>query len=136
MLAVPATSVPSEKMFSSAGLIVTKLRNKLSSEVVDQIIFLNKNKIKVPRNEPHITESWLTGNVKPIYKNKGNHLDPNNFRPITILSCFGKLFTAVLLTRLNAFSEKISILNENRVVLGRVIRQLIIFLFYIPSLNC
>ena len=101
-------------MFSSAGLIVTKLRNKLSSEVVDQIIFLNKNKIKVPRNEPHITESWLTCNVKPIYKNKGNHLDPNNFRPITILSCFGKLFTAVLLTRLNAFSEKFSILNENQ----------------------
>jgi hypothetical protein len=29
------------------------------------------------------------------------------------LSCFGKLFTAVLLTRLNAFSEKFSILNEN-----------------------
>ena len=52
-----------------------------------------------------IPESWLTGNVKPICKNKGNHLDPKHFRPITILSCFGKLFTAVLLTRLNAFSE-------------------------------
>jgi hypothetical protein len=61
-----------------------------------------------------IPESWLTGNVKPIYKNKGNHLDPKNFRPITILSCFGNLFTAVLLTRLNAFSEKFSILNENQ----------------------
>jgi hypothetical protein len=51
-----ATSVPLEKIFSSGGLIVTKLWNKLSSEVVDQIIFLNKNKIKVPRNEPHITD--------------------------------------------------------------------------------
>jgi hypothetical protein len=61
-----------------------------------------------------IPESWLTGNVKPIYKNKGNHLDPKNFRLITILSCFGKLFTAVLLTRLNAFSKKCSILNENQ----------------------
>jgi hypothetical protein len=56
VLAVPATSVPSERIFSSAGLIVTKLRNRLSFEVVDQIIFLNKNKIKVPRNEPHITD--------------------------------------------------------------------------------
>jgi len=53
-----------------------------------------------------IPESWLTGNVKPIYKNKGDHLDPKIFLPITILSCFGKLFTAVLLARLNAFSEK------------------------------
>jgi hypothetical protein len=38
VLAVPATFVPSEKIFSSAGLIVTQLRNRLSSEVVDQII--------------------------------------------------------------------------------------------------
>jgi hypothetical protein len=56
VLTVPATSVPSEEIFSSAGLIVTRLRTKLSSEVVDQIIFLNKNKIKVPRNEPHLTD--------------------------------------------------------------------------------
>ena len=56
VLAVSAKSVPSERIFSSAGLIVTKLRNRLSSEVVDQIIFLNKNKIKVPRNEPHTTD--------------------------------------------------------------------------------
>ena len=45
-----------KRFCSSAGLIVTKLRNRLSSEVVDQIIFLNKNKIKVPRNEPHIID--------------------------------------------------------------------------------
>jgi hypothetical protein len=50
------SNVPSERIFSSAGLIVTKLRNRLSFEVVDQILFLNKNKIKVPRNEPHTTD--------------------------------------------------------------------------------
>jgi hypothetical protein len=43
-LGVPATSVPSERIFSSAGLLITKLRNRLSSELVDKIIFLNKNK--------------------------------------------------------------------------------------------
>lgn len=41
-LAIPATSVPSERIFSSAGFILTKLRNKLSSSCVDQIFFLNK----------------------------------------------------------------------------------------------
>jgi hypothetical protein len=37
-----------------------------------------------------IPDSWLLGYTKSIYKNKGNKLDPNNFRPITILSCVSK----------------------------------------------
>ena len=40
---IPGTSVPSERIFSSAGLVVSKLRNRLSLSLVDQIIFLSKN---------------------------------------------------------------------------------------------
>lgn len=50
ILAVPATSVPSERIFSSAGLVLSKLRNRLTSDIVDSIIFLNKNK-PVPTTE-------------------------------------------------------------------------------------
>ena len=57
---------------------------------------------------------WLVGNIKPIYKNKGNPLDPKNFRPITILSCLGKLFTAILNERLCRFSAEALLMNENR----------------------
>ena len=42
-LAVPATSTPSERVFSAAGNIVTKKRSALSPENVDALIFLNKN---------------------------------------------------------------------------------------------
>ena len=33
---------------------------------------------------------WLEGNIMPIYKNKGGKTKPENYRPITILSCMGK----------------------------------------------
>lgn len=61
-----------------------------------------------------LPDIWLIGSIKPIYKNKGNPLDPKNFRPITILSCLGKLFTAILNERLRVFSEEVFLLEENQ----------------------
>eukprot|EP00057_Strongylocentrotus_purpuratus_P035424 XP_799085.1 PREDICTED: zinc finger BED domain-containing protein 1-like [Strongylocentrotus purpuratus] len=43
-LGIPATSVPSERVFSTAGNIVTAKRNCLLPENVDMLIFLSKNK--------------------------------------------------------------------------------------------
>ena len=43
VLAVPATSVPSERIFSKAGQIVSKRRASLKPNHVDMMIFLNKN---------------------------------------------------------------------------------------------
>ena len=57
--------------------------------------------------------SWLEGYIIPIFKNKGNSLHPENYRPITILSCLGKLFTSVLNNRLGNFLEEYDILKEN-----------------------
>lgn len=41
-LSIPGTSMSSEKIFSTTGIIVNKLRGRLSSVVIDQIILLNK----------------------------------------------------------------------------------------------
>ena len=62
----------------------------------------------------HVPEQWLIGKIKPIFKNKGDPRDPNNYRPITILSCLGKLFTAVLNDRLCNFLEYNEMLHENQ----------------------
>ena len=61
-----------------------------------------------------LPDTWLEGMIKPIYKHKGDSSQPENYRPITILSCFGKLFTAVLNLRLNVFLNTYDVLNENQ----------------------
>jgi hypothetical protein len=37
-----------------------------------------------------------------------------HYRPITIVSCLGKLFTAILNARLNDYTEEFMILKENQ----------------------
>ncbi|KAH3729595.1 hypothetical protein DPMN_055567 [Dreissena polymorpha] len=43
---VPATSVPSKRVFSAAGATVTKLRASLNSSSVDKLVFLHKSSEK------------------------------------------------------------------------------------------
>ncbi|KAL1246589.1 hypothetical protein QQF64_034552 [Cirrhinus molitorella] len=42
-LAITATSVPCERIFSKAGDVISKKRSRLSSSTAEQVIFLNKN---------------------------------------------------------------------------------------------
>ena len=62
----------------------------------------------------HIPDAWLEGIVRPIYKGTGSPDEPENYRPITILSCFGKLFTAIINQRLHNFLESNGVLEENQ----------------------
>ena len=62
----------------------------------------------------YVPEQWLIGKIKPIYKNKGDASDPENYRPITLLSCLGKLFTALLSDKLNFYVEENVTLKENQ----------------------
>ena len=61
-----------------------------------------------------LPEKWIIGNIIPIYKNKGSKSDPKNYRPITLVSCFGKLFTSVINERLQNYSDEYEIICENQ----------------------
>lgn len=61
-----------------------------------------------------VPEEWLIGIIRPIYKNKGNPSNPENYRPITLLSCLGKVFTNILETRIEHFADDISLIKESQ----------------------
>ena len=61
-----------------------------------------------------IPKCWTEGYIIPIFKGKGPQTSPENYRPITILSCLGKLFTSVLNERLTKFVEHYTIMEENQ----------------------
>ena len=61
-----------------------------------------------------LPDSWTLGIIKPIYKNKGNQQDPDNYKAITLISRIGKLFTVIINNRLKIFAIEINLINRNQ----------------------
>ncbi len=60
----------------------------------------------------NVPTSWASGSIKPIYKNKGDKKNVDNYRAITLVSCFGKLFTSLLNRRLTEMLESNNVISE------------------------
>lgn len=61
-----------------------------------------------------IPTTWTIGVVKPIFKGKGSPHDVDNYRGITLLSCLGKLFTAILNDRIHTYLQYAGILGDEQ----------------------
>lgn len=97
---------------------VIHMNSKKSTDINDLSIYLLKKVIQyVASPLSHIINLSLeTGRFPdafkitkciPIFKNKGSRLDPNNYRGISIINCFSKIFEKILSEQLITF------LNEN-----------------------
>ena len=59
-----------------------------------------------------VPDSWTVGLIVPVFKNKGDINNPDNYRGITLLSCIGKLFTMLINSRLQSYLDKNPLLGE------------------------
>ncbi len=81
---------------------------------IDQMLPVYEKLFNLVLTSGEVPKSWATAMIVPLYKNKGDPKCPDNYRGISLLSCLGKLFTAILNSRLTLFVEENGILLENQ----------------------
>ena len=84
---------------------------KLTNELLSTYLVRLYNKIFLSGDYP---ESWSKGVIVPIYKNKGDIDSTNNYRGITLTNVLAKIFSHILLNRINKWSEKQEKINCNQ----------------------
>ena len=65
-------------------------------------------------SEGYFPDELKTAKVLPIFKNKGDINDITNYRPISLLSVFSKLFEKLIHKKLYAYFDDNNIINENQ----------------------
>ena len=78
---------------------------------VNQFLSIHVNLFNMIFSSGIIPDSWLVGIIKPIYKNKGDPNNLNNYRAICLTFNMGKLFTSILNSRLNKLSDDIGLIS-------------------------
>ena len=62
---------------------------------------------------PRIIEKWSISMINPLHK-AGSKMDPDNYRGISLLSCFSKYFSAVLNIRLTKYAIDNNIFSKSQ----------------------
>ena len=62
----------------------------------------------------YFPKRWKTAKITMIYKNKGSKFDPSNYRPISLLPQFGKIFEKLISDKLYLWCDMNNILNQEQ----------------------
>ena len=87
----------------------------VSNEMISCLLLVKPENLEKLFNtilsNPTIITKWHISMISPIHK-KGIKSNPDNYRGISLLSCLGKLFTAILNLRLMKYVEENNILSK------------------------
>ena len=72
--------------------------------------------------------------VIPIFKSDDN-TDPNNYRPISLLSCFNRIFEKLVYKRMKSFIEEKTSYVRHNMALGKVIQRYMRYLTLSAEFN-
>lgn len=97
------------KMSSGDDEIPTKIVKKIIEYIAEPLTHIINNSLK----NGIFPDKLKTALVVPIYK-KGDPSSLENYRPISILSAFSKVFEAIMCERLISFFKFCSLLNPNQ----------------------
>ena len=92
--------------------------DSISNEMIRCLLEENQNVLlklfnSILKNSYNKTNVWDTSLINPIHK-KGSFMEVENYRGISLLSCLGKFFSAILLRRLQNFVKENNILSEEQ----------------------
>lgn len=89
-----------------------ELVNEYIKSTVTQFLHIYVKLFNLVFESGKIPTSWLTGVIKPVYKNKGDPNNLDNYRAICLTSNLGKVYTSILNARLNKLSDEIGLITD------------------------
>ncbi|OWF46235.1 RNA-directed DNA polymerase from mobile element jockey [Mizuhopecten yessoensis] len=91
---------------------IDQILNEYLKSTMDVFLPIYQKIFNLILNTASIPDVWKIGIIKPVYKNKGDPKDPDNYRAITLVSCLGKVFTSVINNRLNKISDEFDLISS------------------------
>ena len=93
---------------------IDKIKNEFLKSCPDDVLEVILKFFNTVLNSGIVPEEWCIAVILPLYKNKGSKNDPDNYRGISLLSCVGKLFTALLNKRMTDYLDFIGGIGDEQ----------------------
>lgn len=88
------------------------IHNRMLKNLPKNAILLITSLFNYCLDNNFLPKSWKTSKITLIPKKDTNKSDPNNYRPISVSSCLGKILERIITKRLTAFLERNNLLLE------------------------